>query len=272
MSLTRKGVVCDHLESLEWQESHSLPIRLALIWASVAIVRFKYYFVWGISESALIFSGMGFKRYSHDGKPLWNRYINSHIRGVELNPSLADTPRHWNICTGLWLRHYVYERLTPPHKKPSFLNMIATQLVAGIWHGVFAGYWLFFATSAFMFQASRLMYQYEQNWPVRVREFLPWKLMKIVGTALILDYAGTSFIVLSFKNSWTVWKGVYFFGHVIVFAILLVGAVMPPKRKQQHHHKVEAEHAAGPGPEEKTYLKNGVIIPPESSVAKEKDL
>lgn len=280
MNFTRKGVVIDLLESKEWQESHSLPIRLALVWASVVIFRFKYYFVWGISESSLIFSGMGFKRYTADGntKPLWNRYINSHIRGVELNPSLADTPRHWNICTGLWLRHYVYERLTPPHRKPSFLNMVATQLVSGIWHGVFAGYWLFFATSAFMFQASRLMYQYEQNWPARVRNFLPWKVTKIIGTALILDYAGTAFIVLSLKNSWVVWKSVYFFGHVIVFTILLVGAVMPPKRKQQHQ-KVEPEQAAGAaaaaGGEKSAVTaeitRNDGVVPSESSLAKNKD-
>lgn len=135
----------------------------------------------------------------------------------------------------------VYERLTPPNRKPSFLNMVATQLVSGVWHGVFAGYWLFFATSAFMFQASRLVYRYEQNWPPALRRFLPWKLLKIVASALVLDYAGTSFMVLTLKDSWAVWRSVYFFGHAIVFILLLVGAVMPPRRKPQ---KTEPESAA----------------------------
>ena len=102
---TRKGITVDLLESKTWQENHPLHIRIALLWAAVVVFRFKYYFVWGVSEASLVFSGMGFKKYTADGKPLWNRYITSHIRGVEFNPSLADTPRHWNICTGLWLRH-----------------------------------------------------------------------------------------------------------------------------------------------------------------------
>jgi lysophospholipid acyltransferase len=147
--------------------------------------------------------------------------------------------------------------------------MVVTQLVSGIWHGVFAGYWLFFATSAFMFQASRLMYQYEQNWPVRVRNFLPWKIAKIVGTALVLDYAGTAFIVLSLKNSWMVWKSVYFFGHVVVFTILLVGAVMPPKRGSKHKaepvHQLDIDGAAGGG-------ENGnVVNESATTLAKDKD-
>ena len=119
--------------------------------------------------------------------------------------------------------------------------MVATQLVSGVWHGVFAGYWLFFATSAFMFQASCLVYRYEQNWPPALRRFWPWKLLKIVASALVLDYAGTSFMVLYLTHAWAVWRSVYFFGHAIVFIILLVGAVMPPKRKSQ---KTEPDAAA----------------------------
>lgn len=39
------------------------------------------------------------------GRPLWNRYINSRIRRVEFNPSLPNLAANWNVCTGLWLRH-----------------------------------------------------------------------------------------------------------------------------------------------------------------------
>lgn len=40
----------------------------------------------------------------------------------------------------------VYERLTPLGKRPTFLTLVATQLVSGVWHGLFPGYWLFFAS------------------------------------------------------------------------------------------------------------------------------
>ena len=56
----------------------------------------------------------------------------------------------------------MYERLTPKGKKATFKTLLLTQLVAGIWHGLFPGYALFFATSAFMFESAKVIYRYEQ--------------------------------------------------------------------------------------------------------------
>ena len=50
----------------------------------------------------------------------------------------------------------MYERLTPKGKKPSFKTLLATQLVAGVWHGLFPGYALFFASSAFLFESGKV--------------------------------------------------------------------------------------------------------------------
>jgi hypothetical protein len=50
----------------------------------------------------------------------------------------------------------VYERLTPKGKKATFKTLLLTQLVSGVWHGLFAGYGLFFATSAFMFESAKV--------------------------------------------------------------------------------------------------------------------
>jgi len=108
--------------------------------------------------------------------------------------------------------------------------MVITQLVSGVWHGVFAGYWLFFATSAFMFHASRLVYRYEATWSPRLRNFPPWILFKIVASALVLSYAGSAFMVLSLQGTLEIWRSLSFFGHVIILAVILIGAVMPPKR------------------------------------------
>ena len=46
-----------------------------------------------------------------------------------------------------------------PGKRPTFAHMLITQLVSGVWHGLFPGYWLFFATSALMFDASKVIYR-----------------------------------------------------------------------------------------------------------------
>jgi lysophospholipid acyltransferase len=53
----------------------------------------------------------------------------------------------------------VYERVTPKGKRPTFGTLVATQLVSGVWHGLFPGYWLFFATTALMFEAGKTLYR-----------------------------------------------------------------------------------------------------------------
>ena len=46
------------------------------------------------------------------------------------------------------------------------------QIVAGVWHGLFPGYALFFVTSAFMFESAKVIYRYER---VRSQSFpRPW--------------------------------------------------------------------------------------------------
>lgn len=126
----------------------------------------------------------------------------------------------------------VYERLSPPGSRPSFFNMIVTQTVSGVWHGIFPGYWLFFVTSAFMFQASRIIYRYEASLSPSVRTFLPWYVLKVVMSALVLNYAGSAFMVLSYQESIRIWKSVGFFGHIWIAIIFLVSTIFPPRRQR----------------------------------------
>ena len=65
---------------------------------------------------------------------------------VYINPSAGLHPFHLfmlliYVCN---VRRYVYERLTP-NQKPTFKNLMVTQLVSGVWHGLYPGYIMFFA-------------------------------------------------------------------------------------------------------------------------------
>lgn len=131
----------------------------------------------------------------------------------------------------------VYERLSAPGSKPSFFNMMATQLISGIWHGVFPGYWLFFITSAFMFQASRVLYRYEANLPSKIRNFLPWYLAKVLMSALVLSYTASAFMVLSYHESVLVWKSVSYYGHIWIFVLLVLSNIFPPRKKKHYSEK-----------------------------------
>ena len=68
------------------------------------IYRYKYYFAWAVAESALTVSGFDYNGESDRGVPKWDRYVNTRIRHVEFQTSLAKLPEHWNVCTGLFLR------------------------------------------------------------------------------------------------------------------------------------------------------------------------
>ena len=152
---------------------------------------------------------------------------------------MAALAGSWNICTGKFLRHYVYDRLTPPGRKPTLVTTLATQLTSGIWHGLFPGYWAFFGTSALMFEAAKTIYRYELGWPAWLRAALPWRALKMALTAFVLNYAAMSFLVLTWADTWAVWKSVGFLGHTLLLLILIIGVVLPPRRR----HKGQATTA-----------------------------
>jgi len=105
MYFTSSGLNIDYVEGPVWRNQLPLWLRIPALWAVLVVYRFKYYAVWTVSECSMIMCGFGYNKRDKDGNPRWDRYVTSRIRHVELNPSIADTPRHWNICTGLWLRH-----------------------------------------------------------------------------------------------------------------------------------------------------------------------
>lgn len=81
--------------------------RFAFIIVASAVARAKFYGAWKMSEGACVLAGVG---YAGEGK--WNRVENIRILDFELpeNPkALSDS---WNINTSLWLRNYVYVRVT----------------------------------------------------------------------------------------------------------------------------------------------------------------
>ena len=67
--------------------------------------RWKYYFIWSISEASIIISGLGFTGWSDSSKPQWDRAKNVDVLGVELATSAVQLPLVWNIQVSTWLRY-----------------------------------------------------------------------------------------------------------------------------------------------------------------------
>lgn len=94
------------LEYQKWGFWH----RLWFMYLSGFTARWKYYFIWSISEVAVIISGLGFSGWTtpdnkEDVKPTWTRAENVDILKVEFAQSGVEIPKYWNISTGTWLRH-----------------------------------------------------------------------------------------------------------------------------------------------------------------------
>lgn len=81
--------------------------RLGYQYMSGFTARWKYYFIWSISEASIIISGLGFSGWTDSSppKPRWDRAKNVDILGVEFAKSSVQLPLVWNIQVSTWLRH-----------------------------------------------------------------------------------------------------------------------------------------------------------------------
>jgi lysophospholipid acyltransferase len=200
-----------------WVAAHSVPYKLCYMWAMGLAARCKYYFVWRWAEAAGAAGGLGWSGYepAKDGssKPVarWERCANVHLRGVELAATAAELPQAWNTRTGAWLRHYAYERLLA-RGMPAFAALIATQAIAGVWHGTYAGYALFFTSSSLMLQAAKVLFRYQRalpRWAAR-----PCAVAHAALTVFHLNYLAAAFIAVTLPGGRAAWASVGYAGHI----------------------------------------------------------
>ncbi|KNA21013.1 hypothetical protein SOVF_047090 [Spinacia oleracea] len=200
--------------------------------------RWKYYFIWSISEAAMIISGFGFSGWTSNSKPKWDRAQNVDIIGVELAKSAVQIPLVWNIQVSTWLRHYVYERLVQKNKKGGFLQLLATQTVSAVWHGLYPGYIFFFVQSALMIAGSKVIYRWQQGISSgSVKKLLTF--VNLAYTAMVLGYSSVGFMVLSLHETLTASRSVYYIGTIIPVVLLILGSVVKPPSRSKLQKKAQ---------------------------------
>lgn len=206
--------------------------RLFYQYMSGFTARWKYYFIWSVSEAAVIISGLGFSGWSDSSssKPKWDRAKNVDIVGVELATSAVELPMHWNIQVSTWLRHYVYERLVKKGTKPGFFQLLATQTVSAVWHGLYPGYIIFFVQSALMIAGSKVIYRWQQS--VSQNSLLKnlLKLVNFAYTILVLNYSCIGFQVLSLHETLASYGSVYYVGTIVPIVFFLLGNIIKPAK------------------------------------------
>eukprot|EP00250_Pteridium_aquilinum_P013631 c21467_g1_i1 orf=479-1855(-) len=202
-------------------------------WLSGFTARWKYYFIWSISEVSVIISGFGFSGWSESQppKPKWNRAKNVDILGVELAESSAVLPLVWNIHVSTWLRVYVYERLSRKGRKAGLLELLLTQIVSAVWHGLYAGYILFFVNSALMIAGSRVIYRWQQAVPEDswFLNKIGW-LVSLLYTSFVLNYACIGFIVLDLHQTLQSYSSVYYAGSLLSLGLIIFDTIVKAPR------------------------------------------
>nr|AHE80989.1 acyl-CoA:lysophosphatidylcholine acyltransferase [Carthamus tinctorius] len=206
--------------------------RLSYQYMSGFTARWKYYFIWSISEASIIISGLGFSGWTDSSPPKaqWDRAKNVDVLGVEFAKSSVELPLVWNIQVSTWLRHYVYDRLVQKGKKPGFFQLLATQAVSAVWHGLYPGYMIFFVQSALMIAGSRAIYRWQQSVPPNMaivkKAFM---LMNFAYTLLVLNASCVGFLVLNLDETLAAYASVYYIGTVVPVIVILLGNIIKPK-------------------------------------------
>lgn len=131
--------------------THGLLKRVWIMYMTNFTARMKYYGVWSLTEGACILSGIGYNGVDPiTGKISWDRVRNIYPWGVESAQNTRAYLGNWNMKTNMWLRNYVFLRVTPMGKKPGFRATLATFVTSAVWHGFYPGYYLTFVLASFI--------------------------------------------------------------------------------------------------------------------------
>jgi lysophospholipid acyltransferase len=111
---------------------------------------------------------------------------------------------------------------------------MVTQLVSGVWHGLYPGYIMFFAGSAVFFAHSTVIYNWERDrlpaWLVRS---WPWWAVKVFATKQCLDFLAMAFLWLTWKECVDAWASVHYIPLVYMLLVLAAGSALPAARQPQ---------------------------------------
>lgn len=203
--------------------------KLMLIYWVALAARMKYYFAWTLSEAISNASGLGFSGVDEKTKePVWELMNNIDIVAFENSFNQRDAFQVWNRTTEIWLRRTAYDRLPPKYA------LFITYILSAIWHGFHPGYYLTFLLGAIFTVAARVSRRclrfrflaYGEKW------FTFYHLLTWITTKIALSYLVIPFILLEFFISIKVYTEVYFFAHLVAFALIFaLPLVFPPQRR-----------------------------------------
>jgi len=155
----------------------------------------------------------------------------------EYNSDFSQTVRlgmkYWNMTVQYWLAVNVYKRL--PQKFP---RVFITMLTSAVWHGVYAGYYLSLCTVPFILVVEsmyeKLVRRDLTDFGKKVYDFISY-----VHKMQAFGYMGMAFLLLRVDATFYYWQSIFFFGHVIIAIMYVIGILFLKKKRPEIEKKVD---------------------------------
>merc|ERR1712137_1032638 len=155
---------------------------------------------------------------------------------------LANTRFHiqscWNICSGDWLKYYIYLRIPPKYIK--MVNpVVFTFMVSAFWHGFYPGYYFFFILYAFYYKFEEAIdYNFKRVYIMKDRTTpknpTTYKCYIVAMTFITWFYINSitiTFRLLDLSGTLNAWNGIFWVGHILGATLfILFKFVLVPKK------------------------------------------
>jgi len=185
------------------------------------LVKAKYYCVFIMGEACNNAAGFGFNGYDENGKEQWDKLINVKPLHLEAAQNAKGISDNWNIQTSKWLRDCIYQRV-------SFMPLLSTFLISAVWHGFFAGYYIFFVLYGGNVYVSRKLRRKIR--PYFLNSILLKFAYDVTGWFLTRIYAAyicIAFSMLDLSATIRFWRATYGVGFIILIIGIILTLVLP---------------------------------------------
>jgi hypothetical protein len=236
LTLSGNGFSTYWAYDLNWIASQpNMLHRFLFIYVCLVSERFKFYFIWKMSEGANILGGFG---YTSDHT--FRGCENIDIMGFEFSTTIQALSRAWNKGTQTWLERYTYSRTNR--------SLTATYFVSAIWHGIYPGFFFFFLSVPLLTQIERL-FQTKVNtyivptyhnrdittYPTNIMGNLYW-FCCYIGKTFVMNFVTQTFSMGYLSNSLIALGSYHWYPHIFFVGLYVVLLVVPPataKKKKE---------------------------------------
>lgn len=188
-------------------------------------VRFKYYFAWLMADAICNCSGFGFNGYERDGvTPRWDMVSNIDVWAFEFGTNFRNCINAWNTGTNRWLRMVVFERV------PKRFGTVLTFSLSALWHGFYPGYYITFATGAFIVMAARVARKlFRDRFQRTPFSRASYDVLTCLVTRVFMGYTTFPFVLLEFKASLRMYLNVFMCLHLVATITVFILTKFVPR-------------------------------------------